>query len=42
VSDVGLEAVVGIEFPDDLGRQTLAEHKGTTMDYHCCLYPRRC
>jgi len=36
-----LEAVVGIEFPDDLGRQILAEHAGTTVDYHYCLYHRR-
>ncbi len=36
-----LEAVVGIEFPGDLGRQILAEHAGTAVDCHYCLYHHR-
>ncbi len=41
MSDADLEAAVGIEFHGDLGRQILAEHKGTTVDYHYCLYHHR-
>ena len=36
-----LEAVVRIEFPDELATQILHEHQGTSIDYHYCLYSRR-
>jgi ubiquinone/menaquinone biosynthesis C-methylase UbiE len=35
-----LEAVVRIEFPDELATQILHEHQGTAVDYHYCLYAR--
>ena len=41
MSDVGLAAVGDIEVPGDLGRRILAEHDGTVVDYHYCLYHRR-
>ncbi len=37
----GLEAVVRLEFPDGLAEQILAEHEGTRVAYHYCLYHRR-
>ena len=36
-----LEAVVCIEFPGELATQILHEHRGTTVDYHYCLYSRQ-
>lgn len=36
-----LEAVVRIEFPDELAAQILREHQGTIVDYHYNLYSRR-
>ncbi|HCI78545.1 MAG TPA: SAM-dependent methyltransferase [Ktedonobacter sp.] len=36
-----LEAVVHIEFPDELTTHILHEHQGTTISYHYCLYSRR-
>jgi ubiquinone/menaquinone biosynthesis C-methylase UbiE len=36
-----LEAVVRIEFPDELATQILREHQGITVEYHYCLYSRR-
>lgn len=35
-----LEAVVRIEFPEELAAQILHEHRGTTISYHYCLYSR--
>ena len=40
-SRADLEAVVHIEFPDELANQILREHYGTTVEYHYCLYSRR-
>lgn len=36
-----LEAVVRIEFPEELATQILREHQGTTIRYHYCLYARQ-
>ncbi len=36
-----LEAVVRNNFPPDLADDIVAEHRGTTVDYHFCLYHRR-
>lgn len=36
-----LEAVVRIEFSDELAAQILREHQGLTVEYHYCLYSRR-
>ncbi len=35
-----LEAVVRIEFPEELATRILREHEGTTVEYHYCLYSR--
>lgn len=40
-SRADLEAVVRIEFPPDLAAAILAEHQGTVVDYHYCLYHRQ-